>query len=132
MTLKKTLKESIAADLSFRERHMCILRNPRSEKKLVPNRSQLLHGFNYLLAAKELDVSVSALHIDFFPSQKMNRSNGFFPASGLKGMLEEEKYCSVSTVFQALAAFLERFTGCSTNPVLSLVLSIYVDIVNLI
>lgn len=97
-----------------------------------PNKAQLLHGYSNLLSVYERDLPVSGIYIEFSTSQKRGLLNDFFSAFALKRRLTGKDYCTAGAEFPLPAAFLETSIGCSTNPVITALHTVYFDNENLV
>lgn len=58
--------------------------------------------------------------------------NGFFSFSGITGTLEAKDYSAVQEVFHFVSAVLDRSMGWFDKPVLTLLHTIYSDVLNLL
>lgn len=80
----------------------------------------------------EHDFPVPGVRFDYSATPKSNNLNGLHISTGLKGMLEGKDYSNIDMVFPFIAAFLDRVLGYADNQQLTMIHSLYSDVVNMV
>lgn len=70
------------------------------------------------------------LRVEISSAQKSGQLTGFIIPTGLNGMLYDKDFTAIHMVTPFIAALIFQTTGCSDEPKLATIRTIYLDLVN--
>lgn len=76
------------------------------------------------------DFDVTDLQIKFSSSQTLSQLKGIVTSTGVKRMLEKKDSGAIDAVFPFVAAFIDRATGYSKEPLLKALHVTYANVIN--